>query len=405
MKNKIHKPRVPFLYNEGEIVKDCLILKQVITTYYSEAKKRECMDKKYLCKCLKCGYEHLRAESSLKGSKGIKGCKCCLNQVTVEHINSIVANEETHWMVDYFQGGWNEAKKYTPCSSEKVIFKCAHCGRINDKALNIKTLYEKHSIGCNCEVGRISQGERVCRNALKMLNIEYKYQYRPEWSNGKFYDFYIPSLNCIIEINGEQHYRENGLYKCTLEQQQQIDTEKEKVAKANGIEKYYQVDFRHTNLEYMKNNLTKVDCICWDNVDWKKCCEREEKNVAKEVCLYKESHPDITSKELGELFNISSACARRYVQKGYELGWCTSKDFKRKDTKGNGGRPVLLYVKNNFIGEFASATICADFIFNNYNIKTSRGSIQRYCNGERTPKNELKDFIFVFKDMITTVND
>ena len=404
METQKHKPRIPFLYNVGDVVKGCLIVEQVITTYYSEAKCRECMCKKYLCKCLKCGYEHLRDEASLKGSKGNRGCKCCLNQVVVEHINSIVANEETHWMVDYFLGGWNEAKKYSPVSSDKVVFKCAHCGRVSDKAINVKTLYSKHSIGCNCELGKISYGERVVRNALKEMNIEYIFQYRPKWSNGRYYDFFIPHLNCIIEIHGEQHYRHSGFFKCDGERQQQIDDEKETVARQNGIENYYQVNFRHTNISWMQKNIAIVDCIDWSNVDWVSCTKPEEKNIVKEVCTYKEQHKDITSSELGALFGISSSCARRYVQKGYELGWCTSSTFKRKDTRGNGGRPVVLYKNNSYIGEFRSATLCAEFMLNEYGIITDRRKIQGVANGEQAPE-ELKIFSLKFKDELITVND
>ena len=48
-------------------------------------------------------------------------------QITVPHINSIVANDETKWMIQYFQGGYNEARMYTPCSNQKKYFVCPDC--------------------------------------------------------------------------------------------------------------------------------------------------------------------------------------------------------------------------------------------------------------------------------------
>ena len=51
----------------------------------------------------------------------------------IDGINSIVAKEETHWMIKYFQGGYDEAKKYTKSSNQKIYFNCPTCGRIKNK--------------------------------------------------------------------------------------------------------------------------------------------------------------------------------------------------------------------------------------------------------------------------------
>ena len=40
-----------------------------------------------------------------------------------------------------------------------------------------------------------------------MHNIKYKYQYTVKEINNYSYDFYLPELNCLIEYQGEQHYR------------------------------------------------------------------------------------------------------------------------------------------------------------------------------------------------------
>ena len=40
-----------------------------------------------------------------------KRCACCSNSVVVEGINDIPTTAP--WMVDYFPGGYEEAKRYT----------------------------------------------------------------------------------------------------------------------------------------------------------------------------------------------------------------------------------------------------------------------------------------------------
>ena len=103
----------------------------------------------YKYTCNKCGWtEGWIIEGNLMSSK--QGCSCCSGMIVVEHINSIVADKETHWMIPCFQGGYDEAKLYTKCSIKEIQSKCPICGKVKDKITSIRNIYRNHSIDCYC---------------------------------------------------------------------------------------------------------------------------------------------------------------------------------------------------------------------------------------------------------------
>lgn len=69
--------------------------------------------------------------------------------------------------------------------------------------------------------------------------------------NGRYrFDFYCPTRGCVIEVNGEQHYKEVGFYKTHTEftQAQERDRRKIGYCLANGIEIYCIPYWEVTNL-------------------------------------------------------------------------------------------------------------------------------------------------------------
>ena len=91
----------------------------------------------YKYNCNRCGFDcgpHFRAgddaeeywivQDSLKQGKG---CACCTRHIIVPEINSIAANtDECAWMCKYFKDQ-DEAKKYPPSYSKKVLLTCPDC--------------------------------------------------------------------------------------------------------------------------------------------------------------------------------------------------------------------------------------------------------------------------------------
>lgn|GEM_PF-4546029 len=109
------------------------------------------------------------------------------------------------------------------------------------------------------------------------MNIKFKWEKSFRWSHGKRYDFYLPSLNAIIEIHGRQHY-DGGFERLggrTFEEEQENDRLKEELAKDNGIENYIVIDARESNINWMKDNIINsllpslLDCsnVDYENID------------------------------------------------------------------------------------------------------------------------------------------
>lgn len=88
-----------------------------------------------------------------------------------------------------------------------------------------------------------SQAENIIKGVLEARNIEYFIHYNFEWlktkdGNNMYVDFYLPSLNMVIEYDGEQHYKFVPYFHKTIENYnicKERDLLKENLLKKNGI--------------------------------------------------------------------------------------------------------------------------------------------------------------------------
>ncbi len=110
----------------------------------------------------------------------------------------------------------------------------------------------------------MSKLETKVATLLKEANI--KYEREKTYSDlkmGKFrYDFYLPDLNTIIEVNGQQHYYEVWGGRAGLLKQQENDRRKITYALANKIIMYsipyWEIDKLETSDDlFNKKFLTK----------------------------------------------------------------------------------------------------------------------------------------------------
>ena len=178
-------------------------------------------------------------------------------------------------------------------------------------------------------------------NILEQLNIEFKLEKKFKWSNNKRYDFYIPSLNCIIETHGEQHYKESfskiksSKKVRTLEEEQENDRIKKELALKNGIEHYIVIDCRKSELEYIKNNILSsklAKLFDLSNIDWIKVGEFAYGSLVKKACeLWNKGIKN--TKEIGRKMNLSSYTIVHYLNKGRMLNWCNYDAKKAKYKK------------------------------------------------------------------------
>ena len=352
--------------------------------------------KYYKYTCNKCGYEGWTEESHL--NRGI-GCASCSGQV-VTPMNNIWNNQR--WMCDLGVSE-EDAKSHTRSSNKKVEVICPYCGR--KKRMSLNKIFMRKTIHCNCS-DCVSYPEKFIHGVLECLNIEFQTQLNKStfnWCDKYRYDFYIPSLNMIIETHGKQHYEDGGRnskFNKSLKDEQENDRVKRELAKENGIENYIIIDCRKSELEWIKNSILNSELnklFDLSKIDWLKCEEFALKNIVKEVCEYWNNKSDEeTTTDLAKIFKLSCGTIVLYLKKGAELGWTNynSKDEMRKSGLNSGlskSKTVEAFKDGISLGIFKSASNLERESKNLLGTKLFQGQISSVCRGE---SQQYKGFTF-----------
>ena len=374
----------------------------ILDREYREYKKKPNQDGKiyvqklkyYKYKCNVCGYnEGWTTETLLLNRKD--GCACCRSLVVVPEINSIWTTD--HWMVDLGVSE-EDAKRYTRGSYKKIEVICPDCG--NKKMMEIDSIRSYKSINCICRKTS-SYPEKFMTSILNQLELDFKTQLSRVdfgWCEDYKYDFYILSLNMIIETHGKQHYtsdfsRAGGR---TLEEEQENDRLKKELALSNGIDEYIVIDCRYSELEWIKNSVLNSklnELFDLSKIDWLECEKFALRNIIKEVCEYWNTKEDWeTTSNLAEVFQISPGTVAKYLKKGNELGWTTynPKDEVFRIAKLNGRKsrernsiPIEVFKDGVSMGVFNSITDLSEMSEEKLGIKLNRSCIGDVVNEKR----------------------
>lgn len=285
-----------------------------------------------LHKCKIDGYEW-----SAKPNNILNGMHCpvCVHRAIgqpPEYKNSIWHSEYK----DYFSQYMTEAqmKMYMPNSNKKTELVCPDCGR--HKFKSPAELF-RGGLGCICGDG-VSYPNKFMYSILMQLHIEFIPEYCPSWSNKKQYDVYVPSLNCIIENHGAQHYCDAFYgFGAMHDDQIKIDEYKHSLAKENGILNYVAIDCRHSNVEWIKQSILKsslLDVLDFkeNDIDWDKCDEYATSNMVKYIAeLWNKG---LSIKQIKDDSKLCHSTICSYLKKAKKFGWCDySKDegLKRRN--------------------------------------------------------------------------
>lgn len=349
-----------FKYSVGEKVNGLIILENK-RTMFGNKKLKACT-----YKCSKCGYVGDIREDVL--SRGAS-CPCCCipPRIVVENINSLVAKEETKWMIPLFENGYDEAKLYSKGSTKKIKYICPYCGKQQTVARPIYQLYSNMPKCEFCGRGR-SYPERLVASLLNSLNIEFITQLTSttyEWCGNKRYDFYIPSLNIIIETHGEQHYKDTNRTK--FNEVANNDKEKEILALNNGITHYIVLDCRHSDFDFIKQNIISSDLIKLLNsdVEWDVVRKMTNDTLTIQMWEYWNSLSEpISITKFAEKFEVSRQVAKDVLQEGFAQNKLqfSMDDILNKNIKERNKRAktianrtmIAIYKDGLLLGEFES---------------------------------------------------
>ena len=352
-----------FKYNVGDVLHSddgkCI---QILSHNFETYKNKQRI-KNYIYKCLNCGFEGKKTESELEKT----WCPCCCKSpvLVVEGINDIPTTDP--WMIPYFQGGYIEAKQYTHSSAKKIYPFCPLCKKIKKKAIAISQIYTTKSIGCNCGDG-ISYPNKFMYNILVQLNVEFETEYSPNWIKPKRYDFYIPSMNIIIEIDGGLGHGKGIFQKSKLTNEElnekqkeslKIDDIKNDIASLHGII-LIRIDASKSQIDYLKQSILNSD-LCkylnFENIDWFACDKYATKNIIKELCDFYKNNLFMSYQDTSKKFHISKCTIGRYLKKGFQCDWLTQEEYNTIINNNNNQKITYVYdLKFKLLNKFNSAT-------------------------------------------------
>lgn len=213
--------------------------------------------------------------------------------------------------------------KRTFGSNKKEIFVCDMCGAEKERMIATVTL---KGYKCDQCFDGVSYPEKFIISVLKQCKVSFLKEYNPKWSFGKRYDFFIPSLNCIIEAHGMHHYKNSyGVFKKSLSEEINNDIFKKKSAIDNGIAYYITIDCRESDGKFIKRNilLSNLNRILdLSSVSWEQCERFTWNNLIKTTCNMWEKEK-MGTKQISECLHISRVCVVKYLKRGAKFGICS----------------------------------------------------------------------------------
>lgn len=327
-----------------------------------------------LYKCNKCGSEKAIINSNFKRRLTVcdKGCHG-VGQDTNQFIVGVNDLATTHPHLDIYFVNKEEMTSLKASSNKHVKLKCPNCGYV--KEMLVYNLTNRGFV-CPCCSDGFPTPEKFVANVLYNLGIEFKKEFR--LGDNKRYDFYIPSLNTIIEAHGKQHYTGSfrHLNGKDLEYEQNNDRDKREKAIASGIEHYIELDCSKSYFSFLKDSIHNSplrDFLELDKVNWEEVQQRMASSLMLEVIEYFNNNLNATVVEIANHFQIGKTSVTRYLKKGTELGLC---DYQR-----DGGAKKRFYESNTNKIVMVRNGIVENVFFGTYNASKSLGfsSNSRIC--------------------------
>lgn len=312
-----------------------------------------------------------------------KGCPSCAGKISTPS-TSIRAKRPD--LIKYFKYP-QDTDLYTVGSGKMVPIVCPDCGyERNDVRITELT---RRGFYCKLCSDGISMPEKFGVRLLKQLNVDFITQYKFNWANNKFYDFWVDN-KFIIETHGDQHYSEINWRKQGGQNLQKIimnDKLKYDLAIANGIipEHYIVIDCRYSTFEWLKENFTCQLKSHFDlnNVNWKDVWDNCQNSLMCEVWeSWNNRENDATTTAIGNLFGLHKNTIIRYLKIGNNINKC---EYNTKDEMSKIGYKISracrkIVYQYSMDGEFIKQWDSISDAARKLNIPPS--GISQCCNGK-----------------------
>jgi very-short-patch-repair endonuclease len=205
---------------------------------------------KFWFKCYACLHDYYKITSHIKQGSG---CPYCANQQLCGSLDCNFCLFKSCYIYKYI---WSIKNKKNPeevsiSNGKKYWFNCLVCKHDYHQSPGNKT---NNYRGCPICVNRT---EKMVIDFLKEFFIVFISQFR--LNSNKRYDFCFPEYKLIIEIDGDQHFRQVSNW-CCPEITLQNDIQKMKIAFENGysVLRIYQPDIWNDNIDWRQAILNNM---------------------------------------------------------------------------------------------------------------------------------------------------
>lgn len=309
-------------YKDGDTYNDKTIIRVAVSRQMNPRRKNR-LAHRIFWKNIKCGTDG----QCLLHNFGLNHTKHRNVQRGVNDIATVAP-----WMISWFK---DQAIPYTHTvtSNHKVDWICPHCGtEVKNKTIANTYYYQK--VTCpNCSDG-ISYPERLLFKLFTACGIDFEFHKTFIWSDKKIYDFYIKSLDMIIEAHGKQHYTNTWSQGVDMNYSVSIqdnDIQKEQMAIRNGITHYVVIDCRKSDYTYIKNNIESsilMKYFDFSHIDWQDIGSKSSKSIFMNVInSYKSNVP---KEDILNMFKIADSTYYRYLKRAIQWGLLDESIKKRK---------------------------------------------------------------------------
>lgn len=275
------------------------------------------------CVCLIDGHTWNPTYADLSQGKGCPKCKIKkISELRMKTRGNSIQEIRPDLMI--YLKNKEDGLKYGHCSTRKISLICPKCGQER----NDMVVYYLSSNGFNCKYcsDGISIPEKFVANILNQLGITFETQKRFTQTENKRYDFYIPSLELIIETHGGQHYKHSTRGRL-LREEQDNDLYKRDLAIKSGVkpDNYIVIDCRISKLGWLKDNCINSLGLIFDlsNVDFVKVWEESQNSFINKIWdLWNNKKECETTTTISRILNIDKCTVIKYLKIGNEIGKC-----------------------------------------------------------------------------------
>lgn len=346
------------------------------------------------CQC-ECGNFVIKKQDYLtRHKKDNKKCSCgCYNTNRGNRIYGSI-KEEIPQYIKYLKNKNDENLSLK--SNKKITLVCQDCGY--EKEMVVSHFTSRGFVCPICGDYGISLGERYVRELLKTLDIKFKREKSFEWSNSRRYDFYLIDYNCIIEINGIQHYKEKwGSWKKnsrSLKEEQKNDIYKEKIAKENGIDLYIILEYSKSGYFEIQNEVKSklTDVLNLQDFDFNLLLYNMNKSLTDYICdiWNKESLKSVSN--IMKITHLSRRIVKTHLKIGTEKGLCSYSEEDINNEHLTINRKEVICNELNM--KFKSMTECNKYIKDNFGIEIDVWIISKCCRKEKVNISRLYGYTF-----------